>query len=229
MALWRPWPRLGLSLVILSIALLYLASTPRVAATLGRMLETAAPLSLSMADSSGARAIVVLGSGAGISAPGAAAVLPTALELERLRYAAELHRATGLPVLTSGDGRGRAGEMRMAGTLREDLGVSEVWAEDRSRDTRDNARNSEAALHSRGVSRVILVTHASHMRRAARAFRATGLEVIAAPTGFRTEVSGTRAWLPDAAALHYVAAALHELAGDLWYKFSGVYAPIVDP
>lgn len=223
LALWRPLPRLAGLLLTLALLILYLASTPLLAATLARLIETDPALSGRQAALAEAGAIVVLGSGAGNIAPGAEAVLPTALELERLRLAAELHRITGLPVLASGDGRGRDGDQRMAGTLRKDLGVEQVWSEASSRDTRDNARNSAALLRSRDIHRIILVTHASHMRRSARAFRASGLEVIAAPTGFRPRLGGARGWLPDAGALHYVAAALHELVGDLWYRLRGDY------
>ena len=224
LAMWRSVPRLGVLLVTLALAVLFLASTPRAAAWLAEMLETHPSLTSHQAAQAEAGAIVVLGSGAGRSAPGGEAVLPTALELERLRLAAELQRATDLPILASGDGRGRSGDGRMAGTLRDDLQVASVWSESNSRDTRDNARNSAAILGERGIGRIILVTHASHMRRAARAFEAQGLEVVAAPTGFRQSLSGLLNWLPNATALHYVATALHEIAGDLWYRWRGDYA-----
>lgn len=224
LAIWRPVPRLGLVLVTLAMALLYLASTPRIAAWLAEMLETYPALTPQQAAQAEAGAIVVLGSGAGRTEPDGEAVLPTALELERLRLAAELHRRTKLPVLATGDGRGRRGAHRMAGTLQRELQVAAVWSERNSRDTRDNARNSAILLRERDIQRIILVTHASHMRRATRAFEAQGLEVVPAPTGFRHSLSGVLNWLPDANALNYVATALHEFAGDLWYRWRGDYA-----
>jgi uncharacterized SAM-binding protein YcdF (DUF218 family) len=46
-----------------------------------------------------------------------------------------------------------------------------------SLDTRDNARFAAGLLERRGIGRIVLVTCAWHLPRAARAFRATGLEV----------------------------------------------------
>jgi uncharacterized SAM-binding protein YcdF (DUF218 family) len=46
-----------------------------------------------------------------------------------------------------------------------------------SLDTRDNARFAAALLERRGIRRVVVVTCTWHLPRAARAFRAAGLEV----------------------------------------------------
>lgn len=46
-----------------------------------------------------------------------------------------------------------------------------------SLDTRDNARFGAALLRRRGVSRVVLVTCAWHLRRAQALFRAAGIDV----------------------------------------------------
>jgi uncharacterized SAM-binding protein YcdF (DUF218 family) len=58
------------------------------------------------------------------------------------------------------------------------------WTETASRDTAENASFSARILRGEGVTRVLLVTHALHMKRAQSEFEASGMRVIPAPTGF---------------------------------------------
>ena len=60
-----------------------------------------------------------------------------------------------------------------------------VILEDRSRNTHENALYVQRILAERGMQRVLLVTSASHMRRAVAAFQAQGVEVIPTPTDVR--------------------------------------------
>ncbi|HAK93275.1 MAG TPA: YdcF family protein, partial [Massilia timonae] len=98
----------------------------------------------------------------------------------RLRYAAHLHRRTGLPILVSGGAPG-PGAMSladaMAAALREDFGVPVRWVEGRSRNTAENAMFSAALLRPEKVGRVLLVTDAMHMERARTVFQRGGLQV----------------------------------------------------
>jgi uncharacterized SAM-binding protein YcdF (DUF218 family) len=103
--------------------------------------------------------------------------------LYRCLHAATLHRtAPQLPVVVSGGADGRGGPA-YAHVMRDFLlgqGVkaSSLVVEDRSRNTYENAVESCRLLRERGLRRVVLVTDASHMRRAAGCFRAQGAEVI---------------------------------------------------
>ena len=96
-----------------------------------------------------------------------------------------LHCQSGLPVLVSG-GTGidyDASEAAlMAASLKTDFAVEPRWLEERSQDTQENARFSAEILKSASIGRIVLVTHAAHMRRAQNEFAAQGIEVIAAPT-----------------------------------------------
>ena len=70
-----------------------------------------------------------------------------------------------------------------------------------------------------GVHRILLVTSAWHMRRAARDFERQGFTVIPAPADFRSLDSGTGIgrWLPGAEALALSQVALKEYLG-YWYE-----------
>ena len=130
-----------------------------------------------------AQVIVVLGAGYRSGADEYSGETVNDLALTRLRYAAHLHRQTGLPVLVTGGGpEDRVPEAHWMAEVLAEYGVTPVLLESRARDTWGNALHSEAVLSPLGYRRIALVTHAHHMRRAAWAFRRVGLEVIPAPT-----------------------------------------------
>jgi uncharacterized SAM-binding protein YcdF (DUF218 family) len=131
------------------------------------------------------QAIVILGGGQRRHLAEFAGAAPNHLSLERLRYGARLARQSGLPVLVSGGtGIGYASPEAavMAASLKADFAVEARWLEERSRDTQENARFSAGMLKGAGIGRIVLVTHAAHMRRAQNEFAAQGIEVIGAPT-----------------------------------------------
>lgn len=177
-------------------------------------------------------AIVVLGSGRYSEAPeyGFEDTV-SARGLERLRYAASLQRKTGLPILVSGGaphGESTAEADHMQAALTEDFRAQVKWVERESRTTAENARYSQALLTTAKVRHVYLVTHAWHMRRAARAFESAGIRVTPAPTGFHTLSSAVRksgGYLPSAAGLYYTRLALHEYLGFAWYDLRENTAP----
>jgi uncharacterized SAM-binding protein YcdF (DUF218 family) len=89
------------------------------------------------------------------------------------------------------------------------------WIEDRAYDTFDNARNSAQLLRTDGVQRIVLVTSADHLRRAAQEFTAAGLDVIPAPSGVWAERDlGLQRYLPDPQALLRSYLATYELLGE---------------
>jgi uncharacterized SAM-binding protein YcdF (DUF218 family) len=169
-------------------------------------------------------AIVVLGSGRYTEAPEYDLADTVSTQgLERLRYAAFLQRKTGLPILVSGGapgGEDTAEAEHMQAVLSEDFHANVKWVERESRNTVENARYSQALLMPAKVRHIYLVTHAWHMRRAARAFESAGLKVTPAPTGFHTLGRAVRlsgAYLPSAQGMYFTSLALHErlgLAGD---------------
>lgn len=223
----RRAPRIGLILLISGLAGLYILGTPLAAGLLARGLEIHPALPAEGPLPQGPQAIVVLAAGRTEAAPefgGNDTVGP--LTLTRLRYAAGLHRRTGLPILVAGGGtpdETPALADLMARALRDDFAVSVRWRERHSLNTAENAFNSAAILRENGVETVFLVTHAWHMRRAAWIFGVAGLEPVPAPTAFIGRDGPAFPGEPG----DYVARssglltstfALHEWLGLLWYR-----------
>jgi uncharacterized SAM-binding protein YcdF (DUF218 family) len=229
----RRWPHAALSLALAAGLALYALSLPDVARQFAAGLEADnPPLDIGQARASGAGAIVVLGAGTRLHAPEYGLPAPGYMALERLRYAAFLHRATGLPVVASGGGvyEGFPPEGAvMAQALREDFRVAVVLEENRSANTWENAAFTAALLKSLGmndVRKVLVVTHAWHMPRTRLAFEAAGLEMVAAPTGWLSRRGDGRLpdlplslrFLPHAEPLRHSTLLLHEYLGLLWYR-----------
>lgn len=222
----RRLPRFGSFLLWAGFLSLYLTSTPFVSNRLLQSLEIYPALTPGQIAEQREGAIVVLGGpDAYVDAPEYGhAPTAGAGQLERLRYAAQLQRQTGLPLMVVGGDAlkiGLTGAQIMAPILIEELAVPVHFADGRSEHTFDNARYSAEVLRKRGIDRVVLVTHAWHMRRSAAAFRAEGLEVVPAPTRFTIPgplERGVFSLLPQSHALMQVNQALHEWLGILWSR-----------
>lgn len=220
LAVQRRRPRLGWMMTAFATGTLYVLSMPWTGGVLLASLQTSPPLDparLAQAD-----AIVILGGGRVLDAPEYGGDTLKRISLERVRYGARLHRASGLPLLvtggTPGGGTLSEGEI-MARMLNEEYGIPVRWVETGAETTRDNAQLAARLLHADGIRRIVLVTHAWHLRRAAPLFAQQGFEVIPAGVGFaRTELDDAFALLPTPGGLRDSAFALHEWLGILWYK-----------
>jgi uncharacterized SAM-binding protein YcdF (DUF218 family) len=225
LALLRSHRFLGRSLIGLGLVALYALSTQYVADAL---LGTLEPPPLDAATSGAGQAIVVLGAGTYFRAPeyGGTTVGPNALL--RVRYAAQLHRVTGKPLLASGgspEGAGVGEAMHMRETLQRDFQVPVKWVEDRSRTTLENARLSHALLNAEGIRTIYLVTQAWHMPRARLAFEHAGFTVIPAATTYATRFRVTALdFVPDADALRDSSRFFHEIIGIAWYRLQFAFA-----
>jgi uncharacterized SAM-binding protein YcdF (DUF218 family) len=222
--LYRRAPRLALTVIALTVASIWILAMPAAAGWIAGPLETHPPFRQAELRERPAEAIVVLGGGAYQDAPefnGQDEV--SRITLERLRYGARLHRATGIPLAVTG-GTPVAGEVSegalMQTVLETDFGVPVRWVESASRNTAENARMSRAAFP---FQRIILVTHAVHMPRALEAFTDAGFEVIPAPTGFISRTGGGGEaidYLPGMQALRATHYAIYEWFAILWYRAS---------
>ncbi len=226
----KPRARLLLRLAAVAAAL-YLAallvlSTPLVSYALMDSLEifpALTPLEIEAAAREEKTAIVILSAGRRAYAPEFGGETVDELALERVRYGAELAKRTGLPVLVTG-GIGSAEHppyaQLLAETLKRDYGITARWEEPRSVNTAENAIFSSAMLKEAGIDKVILVTHAWHMRRARASFLANGMTVVPAPTAFYGHVGNysLQMLVPSALALRMSGFALHEIVGSAWYR-----------
>jgi uncharacterized SAM-binding protein YcdF (DUF218 family) len=220
---WR-WRRLGGVIAAVSFVALVVLSLP---VTAGWLM---APLQIYPALDPGnlpneAEAIVILSADTQPLAPEYGVDIVGSATLERVRYGAYLHHGTGKPVLVSGGQvlpRTTPIAIQMQETLIKEFNVPVRWTEARSMTTHENAAFSGELLKRDGVSRVLLVTHAWHMRRAMAAFRAEGLEPIAAPTRFiRRPLPLALDFVPNASSLRASYYAIHEWLGLLWYYVVG--------
>jgi len=222
LAMRRRWPRCGVLVSAVALVTLLIFSTNAGALLFVAPLENQTAV-LDATSTAEAQAIVILGGGRLANAPEYGGVdSPNYWTLARLRYAAKLHRETGLPVLVTGgtpDGGAESEAVVMARTLRDDFATPVKWMEGASDNTAQNAVFSEKILKEANVTRILLVTDAIHMPRAEMIFRQSGLKVIPAPTVFfsRDRLSALD-FFPAGEGLRRSYYALHEWMGIAWYR-----------
>ncbi|XXF80062.1 YdcF family protein [Myxococcaceae bacterium GXIMD 01537] len=102
-----------------------------------------------------------------------------------------------------------------------------IFTEGRSRNTRENAVESEKLVRERGWKSLLLVTSAAHMPRAQGCFAAVGLRPDTLPVDVRATSVPLRlvSWLPRAGALSASTDVLRELAGRGVYRLRGWSTP----
>lgn len=218
--LWKKRPRLARIFIAGSLTLLWLLSTPYVADGLLHSLEekpVVANPQPPLAD-----AIVVLGGGTYFHAPEYGGDTVSEAGLQRLRYAAKLHRETGKPILVTGGkplGNALSEAQQMKQVLEQEFRVPVQWVEGDSDNTFESARLSYAILKAAGITRIHLVTHAWHMPRSKRTFQAAGFEVVSAPTAYTTRYqTNLLTFVPSAKALCDSRIFMHEMIGIVWYR-----------
>lgn len=216
--------KLGRAGLVLAVALLVASNLPIVGVALLRTLQTSPALDPARLPD-GAQAIAVLSADMDVGAMEYGGQTVGPMTMQRIRYAALLQRATGLPLLASGGllpshSEPHADSMRRV--LEGELGVRVRWCENRSLTTAENAGYSAALLRAAGITRILLVTHAWHMPRARACFARHGVETIPAPTAFaRWPTDPLVACLPRWSGQRDVALALHEWLGRAFYALGG--------
>lgn len=218
----RVW---GDRLLWAGVGVVLLFSNPGVAGVLlGSLENDYEPLVPSLAPQ--VDAVVVLG---GVTA----APIPPRLSVEvngsfdRLLHGVRLWKSERAPVLVLSGGviaylvGSDVPEAEQMAVMAGELGVPDaaLLLETRSRNTRENAVYTARLLAERGLERVLLVTSASHMRRACGAFARVGVDVVPAPTDIQVvprPFSPARL-LPDTEALRASSRAIKEYVGLVVY------------
>lgn len=224
LAAWMTRGRLRRTFGVLAAIVAILGSNGLVASAVVRRLEMQY---LPPADDVTADAIVVLSGGERRPIP----PRPT-LDLndagDRLTYGAILFRRGAAPRLVV-TGAAVAHDMRTF-LLQLGLPADAVVSETASYDTHDHVLNLCPMLASQGVTRVLLVTSASHMPRSMAVFRrgCPALDVVPAPTDYRRPVNPDDGWaaavfgmLPSPYAVVAITEALHEYIGLAYYRVRG--------
>lgn len=196
---------------------LWVFSMPIVANALTRWTETAGPdLGTALLGKDAARtALVVLAGGLRSTDPQS----PPRERLDgattqRVLTASRLWKEQRFGLLVLSGGPHQEGEaMRDLVTT---LGVPEgaLVIEDQSTNTRENARFSVAILHARGVTDAVVLTSATHLRRAVKDFDRAGMKVIpAAADRVGRAPLALDGLLPSSIALAQSHVCLHEILG----------------
>lgn len=211
--------KLALAVMAFAIAWSGVWSIPQASDWLRGHLESRYPV-VAEATLPRADAIVVLGGGhyGWVDRPG---VGLEQLENSRIAAGARAWQAGRAPrvILSGGGARGKDSEARTMAHAIGKLGVpvSALVLEERSRDTRDNARYTAALLGPGGMRRVLLVTSSLHMPRASLLFREAGMEVVPVPVPETSPRTTWRArWLPSRGALWR--------SGRAWKEYAGLLA-----
>jgi uncharacterized SAM-binding protein YcdF (DUF218 family) len=149
--------------------------------------------------------------------------------LYRCLKAAELYRVHGpcTIVLCGGhlppDAEFAFGDVMHDFMLTQNIPDSDLLVEDRSTTTHENAVEAGLLLQERHIEKVILVTDAMHLPRAAACFRAQGIDAI--PVGCQYRSAGFQwrfeAFIPNAKSAAVVANATHDWVGLIWYWICG--------
>ena len=188
-----------------------------------------------IADLPAADAVVLLGGGAGGSRYEVGGV-HLSFAGDRLVMAAEMMRLGKAPVLLLG---GNAGTLDGRLVLESEItkGLLARWGVTAeamiplggNADTHDEATDVRALATERGWHRVLLVTSANHMRRAAATVRHMGVEVVPVPCNFLTSVgTGETPFVPGVPGSDgfvKMGVWLHEEIGWLVYWRRGWLAP----
>ena len=108
----------------------------------------------------------------------------------------------------------------------EDWGIAKerILGEGKARNTRDNAVYSQEIARAHGFQRVLIVTSAFHIARAAECFAAVDMKVDTLAVDYRAEppaYAGLSKFLPRAHGLAMTSMAVHELFGRLVYRVQG--------
>ncbi len=228
LALWwrRSMSRRKLLAVAFPFAAACVLSMPVVGHLLAIRLESQYPR---FDETSEVQAIVVLSGGVGpgwsddeLQLAGDSAV--------RLVYAARLYGQIGPRTIVVCGGaidpatpRATLADAMKTALIRCGVAHKDILLEDRSRTTYENAQFAAELCRPREITKVALVTEATHMPRAVRCFQALGFDVIPAPCNFQAKTSDWRAedFVPNAYGVFLAQNAMHEWIGILVYWVSG--------
>ncbi len=246
-----PFYPLGLSVVLLAVALVLLGRSRRRAAmalvccALGVLYAFSLPATASLVAGPLERrhwplheyprvsAVVLLG-GAGVPAAAPRRFPETNIFGDRLIHAARVFRDSHAPWLICTGGKlefvhamATTEAYNTSRLLIDVFGVdsTRVLLAEGSRNTREDAQEVVRVLGEKDERYdVLLVTSAVHMDRASKVFRKAGIGTLEAPTDYMTECAfqwKLLKFLPSADALHVVDLALHEYYGLLAYRVLG--------
>jgi len=223
---WRA--RLGARLQVLGLLVLYAFSTEPVANGLQRWVEAGAVSTYRTGERYDA--VIVLGGMVDADATERSGLPEYTHPVERILRGFELVRDGRAPqvLISGGTLDTRPGALVEADILSRQLQLwgippERIVVEGRSRNTRENAVESERLIREKGWRKLLLVTSAAHMPRALGTFEAVGLKPDTLVVDVRAHEFHPRLawWQPRAANLSAGTDALRELFGRFVYRLRG--------
>ena len=217
------------SLIAAAVAVLYLCSIPWTTDRLLSLIEDAEPR-LSVERCPTAEAIVVLGGLAAFFVPG----VPEWTEaVDRLEQAIALYQSGKAPRLIFAGGgfdwledKPAEAELMREAALRRGVPAGDIRVLASSTTTAEEAARLAELAAREPFKRIILVTSAFHLPRAAFLFRRQGFEVVPFPVDYRVirgQPLTLLAFVPQAASLQSAEIAVKELFGLAWYRLKALF------
>jgi uncharacterized SAM-binding protein YcdF (DUF218 family) len=124
-----------------------------------------------------------------------------------------------------GNGLNEANEVKKE-LVRWGIDPERILVDDAARNTRENAVNTAAIAKEHGLSKLVIVTSAFHMKRAEGCFRAVGLTVDTLPTDYKgAPFFSTVTFAPRSQYLDLSTRAFREMFGRLVYRLNGYSKP----
>jgi len=152
---------------------------------------------------------------------------PNEVMMARIVTAVRVQRMLNVPIIVSGGAvfASKPPEAYVVQRFLGDLGVPKemVIVEVKSRDTVENARYSSEISARHGFRKPVLITSASHMRRAVSAFARQKMQVVPLPVNLHSRQRQSYIWvnyLPNSGALLSTSTALHEYLGLLFQRLT---------
>ncbi len=224
LALCSRWT--GRLLFVLNLSALYLLSTPVVGTYLMSSMERSKVVSEAEIRAFQPQVILVPLGGRKTQAPEYGGQTVDSLSLERLRYGAYLHRRTGLPILLSEGPRGAPEPTTVElgrRVLEQEFQLPMAALETGAGSGQERALPRKTLPERIGDRRVLVVTHAWHMKRTSERLRAQGLDVLEAPTVITLPITNARNpkhWVPRLWALELSERSMRERMGEFWHRLT---------
>jgi len=176
--------RVAIFFLVTALAIIIFASSPITGWFYGKI--NGAYLPTAIQESPRAQAIVVLAGDVSVPIP---PMVESQIKGNRLLHAARLYKAGKAPLLVVSGGNvflrdNVQSESYYMKEILVELGVpsDSILLEERSRNTHENAIETEKILKARGINKILLATSSFHMPRAFAVFLKTGLFVIPSTT-----------------------------------------------
>lgn len=225
----RPAARGPRRLLLAFVILFWLVSSPIGAHVLVAGLTRGLQPLPDRAAAGGADAVVVLGGGADTyRVAGAVAGLLTQTSIMRALEGARVAKLIDARLVITSGGAPRPRQLRPESRMLRDLMVEagvpaeRIVEESTSSTTRDEALLMGPLLAGHAVSRFVLVTSPTHMRRALAAFRAVGLDPVPSISPLSSDNADPQPpFLPNNFSLYTSDQAVYDYAANVYYWLRG--------